>query len=81
MSDPTYEFQRHWEDTDPTTAEINRLSDENKRLKSILSDIIGGARRDRSILVRSVNRLHLINTTVTKGQVLDAIDAVRDKRD
>lgn len=74
MIDPTELFQRQWEDQDPLVAEINRLRDENRELRSVASDLISVARRDISILSRKKGPLHMIETTVTKGQVMRAIN-------
>ena len=80
MIDPTEHFQRQWEDQDPMVAEINRLLDENRELRSVLSDLISGARRDRSMISRRAGPLHLIETRVTKGQVLKAVSLIREKK-
>ena len=79
MIDPTDQFQRHWEDMDPITAEIKQLGAENKALKELLSDLIQGARRDRSIIIPRLGPLHVIETQVTKGQVMRAIDLLKSK--
>jgi len=79
--DPTELFQRQWEDQDPATAHINRLADQNAELKAALSDIISSGRRDRSIISPALGPLHLIDTQVTKGQVLRAIKAIKNERD
>lgn len=79
MTDPTDHFQRQWEDTDPATAEINRLNDENTALKSLVRDLIQGAQRDRSIITPKLGPLHIIETRVTKGQVLRAIELLKTK--
>jgi hypothetical protein len=77
MTDSTEYFQRQWEDMDPMTAEINRLRDENAELRSLMSDLIQGARRDKSILIQRLGPLHVIETRVTKGQVLEAMRLTR----
>jgi hypothetical protein len=77
--DPTEYFQRQWEDMDPMTAEINRLTDEVKELKDLVADLVQGARRDRSIITPSAGPLHVIETSVTKAQVMRAISAVRPR--
>ncbi|MBM1817143.1 hypothetical protein [Pseudosulfitobacter pseudonitzschiae] len=74
MIDPTDVFQRQYEDMDPQTAEINRLRDQNAALRELMSDLIQGARRDRSIITPRIGSLHLIETRVTKGQVMRAIE-------
>lgn len=79
MLDPTDHFQRQWEDQDPATAEINRLRDQNTALKDLIRDLIQGARRDRSIITPRLGPLHMIETQVTKGQVLRAIDLLKTK--
>lgn len=76
MIDPTELFQRQWEDQDPLVAEINRLRDENRELRSVAADLISVARRDISILSQKKGPLHPISTTVTKGQVMRAIKAL-----
>jgi len=73
MIDPTDMFQRQYEDMDPQTAEINRLRDQNAELMELMRDLIQGARRDRSIITPRIGSLHLIETRVTKGQVMRAI--------
>lgn len=73
MQDPTYIFQRQYEDLDPATAEINRLSDLVSEMREVVSDLIQNARRDRAIISPSKGPVHLIETTVTKGQVMRAI--------
>lgn len=79
MIDPTDLFQRQWEDMDPATAEINRLRDQNTALKDLIRDLIQGARRDRSIITPRLGPLHMIETQVTKGQVMRAIDLLKTK--
>ncbi|MDF1807947.1 hypothetical protein [Hyphomonas sp.] len=79
MLDPTDHFQRQWEGEDPATAEINRLRDQNTALKDLIRDLIQGARRDRSIITPRLGPLHMIETQVTKGQVLRAIDLLKTK--
>jgi len=78
MTDPTEHFQRQWEDMDPMTAEINRLRDANAEMRAVLADLIQGARRDRSLLIHRRSDFHLIDTQVTKGQVLRAINCLRE---
>lgn len=78
MIDPTDHFQRQWEDMDPATAEINRLSDKVSDMQSLISDLIQGARRDRSIISPKAGPLHVIETRVTKGQVLRAINHLKE---
>lgn len=73
MIDPNDLFQRQWEDQDQMTAEINRLNDENAKLKAVVSDLITLARRDISILSGKRGAAHPIETIVTKGQVMRAI--------
>ena len=51
------------------------MSQRENELREIISDLIQGARRDRSILSRKSGPLHIIETRVTKGQVLRAIHA------
>lgn len=79
MIDPTDHFQRQWENMDPATAEINRLSDKVSDMQSLISDLIQGARRDRSIISPKVGLLHVIETRVTKGQVLKAIEHLKEQ--
>lgn len=74
--DPTDMFQRQWEDQDPQCAEINRLRDENAILREVIGDLIQGARRDRSIIMPRLDTLHVIETRVTKGQVMRAMAAI-----
>ena len=78
MIDPTDLFQRQWEDQDPLCAEINRLTDQNRELWAMVSDLIQGARRDRSVISRKAGALHVIETRVTKGQVLKAISLIKE---
>ena len=78
MTDPTELFQRQWEDQDPLCAEINRLTDQNRELRALVSDLISGARRDRSIISRRADPLYVIETRVTKGQVLKAIALTKE---
>ncbi|MEP2955554.1 MAG: hypothetical protein ABJN39_09460 [Sulfitobacter sp.] len=51
------------------------MSQRENELREIISDLIQGARRDRSILSSKAGPLHIIETRVTKGQVLRAIHA------
>ncbi|AGG91204.1 MULTISPECIES: hypothetical protein [unclassified Sulfitobacter] len=46
--------------------------------RGIISDLIQGARRDRSVLSRKAGPLHVIETRVTKGQVLRAVRAISE---
>ena len=78
MIDPTDLFQRQLEDMDPCTAEINRLRDKNEALMRLIADLIQGARRDRSILIQRLGPLHIIETSVTKGQVIEAIRLIKE---
>ena len=78
MIDPTDLFQRQFEDQDPICAEINRLTDQNRELRQMVADLIQGARRDRSIISRKSGPLHVIETRVTKGQVLKAISLIKE---
>ena len=80
MMDPTELFQRQWEDMGPLVAEINRLRDENEALRSLMADLIQGARRDRSILIKRLGPLHVIETRVTKGQVMEAVRLIKEGR-
>ena len=50
-------------------------------LREIISDLIQGARRDQSILSRKAGPLQIIETRVTKGQVLRAIRAISEQPD
>lgn len=57
------------------------MSQRENELREIISDLIQGARRDRSILSRKAGPLHIIETRVTKGQVLRAIHAISEQLD
>lgn len=50
-----------------------------EELKELVRDLIQGARRDRSIITPRLGPLHVIETQVTKGQVLRAIDLLKTK--
>ena len=54
-------------------AEARRREDQVQEMREIISDLISGARRDRSIISRKAGPLHVIETRVTKGQVLRAM--------
>lgn len=79
MIDPTDLFQRQWEDQDPLCAEINNLRDQNAELKKSLADIISGARRDRAMIIPRLGPLHVIETRVTKGQVMRAQELLKSE--
>ena len=79
MSEPSERFQRQWEEMDPATAKINELDAEVKRLRSIIADLIHGARRSPIVISRQSD-LEPIQTVVTKGQVLAALKAISTKQ-
>lgn len=82
MIDPTALFHRQWEDMDPATNEINRLSDlvedqcaEILALKNHIRILIAGGMRNPDIIRPKIGRLHPMTITITKGQILDANEA------
>ena len=62
-------------------AEIDKLKDQVQEMGVIISDLITGARRDRSLISRKAGPLHVIETRVTKGLVLRAIKAINREPD
>ena len=55
-----------------------QLERENAELREIVRDLISGARRSRSIISPRVANIETIETTVTKGQVLEAIRLTKE---